>query len=763
MKLKYLQKDILAHQGVETVPFTLGFNDLYGSQDEKSHIWGSSFLNLDNGNSWQTVGTQYPDPDSEDEGEVEDEEWERKHLRYGWGKFTPDCLQVFNSIRWYVFFTCVFSLFQGYLVNGVINAIISTLEKRFELPSSKSGLIVSSNDFIAFFLVLFISFYGGERHKPRLIGLGIITLGIGSFIFSLPHFFTGLYSVSGDADDFENVCYANATSTSCLETNTESNVQNYLYVFMLANALHGAGSTPMFTLGTTYIDNNTKAKNTSFYLGLIYAAASVGVAAGYMLGAQTLSIYTDFDKVNPEDLNLTPIDPRWVGAWWINFLIVGSVMMLITVPVLGFPKRLPGSRKLLEEREEEAYVSAKTEDEDPTQRPGWRDFPRMLAALIMNPTFLFLALATCTEGMIVSGIAAFGAKFFQEKFNLPAPFAGLLMGIVTVPGAGGGMLLGGLLVKKLKLKVRGIIRMDLIVAIIALIFGCLFFIQCPKMQMAGVTSEYITKGDFGDVESNLTGSCNAACHCSSISYEPVCGMDGLVYFSPCHAGCRLNYTWMDGPMGLYGLYLYSKQFYVYSDDEEQYERSSRNYNHFNDVIYRNIQSNERYSHAKRLPGNLSRRLQADLGRRSVAIYRHADDVYHRLTDTNSDFKVKSRTLQLTICVAPKQKTLAIGVQWLFLRLLGTTPGPLILGSIIDSACQVWQEVCGETGSCWVYKKTDMGVKMFIWWCLTKFLSVLFYFCAQYFYKPPVKSFSDDEDEKPSIKPYEFVDAKESVI
>lgn len=54
--------------------------------------------------------------------------------------------------------------------------------------------------------------------------------------------------------------------------------------------------------------------------------------------------------------------------------------------------------------------------------------------------------------------------------------------------------MGGLLVKKLKLKVRGIIRMDLIVAITALIFGCLFFIQCPKMQMAGVTSEYITKG-----------------------------------------------------------------------------------------------------------------------------------------------------------------------------------------------------------------------------------------------------------------------------
>ena len=51
----------------------------------------------------------------------------------------------------------------------------------------------------------------------------------------------------------------------------------------------------------------------------------------------------DYFKTIPlHSLNLSPIDPRWVGAWWINFLIVGCVMMLITVPVLGFPKRLPG-------------------------------------------------------------------------------------------------------------------------------------------------------------------------------------------------------------------------------------------------------------------------------------------------------------------------------------------------------------------------------------------------------------------------------------
>lgn len=36
----------------------------------------------------------------------------------------------------------------------------------------------------------------------------------------------------------------------------------------------------------------------------------------------------------------------------------------------------------------------------------------------------------------------------------------------------------------------------------------------------------------------LTASCNAACGCGPGLYSPVCGSDGLMYYSPCHAGCR---------------------------------------------------------------------------------------------------------------------------------------------------------------------------------------------------------------------------------
>ena len=47
----------------------------------------------------------------------------------------------------------------------------------------------------------------------------------------------------------------------------------------------------------------------------------------------------------------------------------------------------------------------------------------------------------------------------------------------------------------------------------------------------------------------LEHACNVDCGCSSGTFEPVCGIDGTIYFSPCHAGCTNNSQMMEGPMG----------------------------------------------------------------------------------------------------------------------------------------------------------------------------------------------------------------------
>ncbi|KAK3083064.1 hypothetical protein FSP39_012962 [Pinctada imbricata] len=607
----------------------------------------------------QTKNTQKTECSTDPGDEEKTEEWERQNLRYGWGSFTPDCLQVFNTIRWFVFFSCVFSLFQGFIVNGVINAIISTLESRFELPSSRSGLIVSSNDFLAFFLVLLVSYYGGQKHKPKLIGAGIIVLGIGSFIFSLPHFLTDTYNVSE---------------------------------------------------------------------GLIYCAASLGVAAGYMLGGQTLSLFTEFNIMDKEDIGITPLDPRWVGAWWISFLISGTVMLLIALPLLGFPKRLPGSAKLQAERQSEAYQEQGGQNVKDDKVKSWKDFPLMLWALLRNPTFLFLALATCTEGIIVNGVASFGAKFMQEKFNLPAAFAALLMGIVTVPGAGGGMLLGGYLVKRLELKCRGIIRMDIIVG--------------PRQSL-----------------SNLSAACNAGCGCSAAFYKPVCGLDGSMYFTPCHAGCSSEHKWMEGPMGPF-------KMYTNCECVKTSMAIKQNLSMQNDVMTTASQEPEPEVTSSVNNSSNSTMMGPPPGAYQGVCMSDCKLVWVTVpllfVGMLMTFTTVSPTQTATLrCVQESQRSLAIGFQWLFLRLLGTTPGPLMLGAIIDSACVVWQDINGETGSCWIYEKTDMGIKILIWWCIVKGFSVLFYFLAQYFYISPEKEIP--EEEKNPLHPVELLEGKESVL
>ena len=47
-----------------------------------------------------------------------------------------------------------------------------------------------------------------------------------------------------------------------------------------------------------------------------------------------------------------------------------------------------------------------------------------------------------------------------------------------------------------------------------------------------------------------------------------------------------------------------------------------------------------------------------------------------------------------------------------MRLLGTIPGPIIGGKLIDLTCIAWQESCGERGNCRLYDR-DLMSKTFL--------------------------------------------------
>ncbi|KFW72155.1 Solute carrier organic anion transporter family member 4C1, partial [Pygoscelis adeliae] len=89
------------------------------------------------------------------------------------------------------------------------------------------------------------------------------------------------------------------------------------------------------------------------------------------------------------------------------------------------------------------------------------------------------------------------------------------------------------------------------------------------------------------------------------------------------------------------------------------------------------------------------------------------------------------------CVPDKQRSFALGVQSVFLRLLGTIPGPILFGVAIDNSCTLWDiNECKTKGACWVYDNERMAYLLMGISAACKIITIIFVVMAVCLYKPP---------------------------
>ncbi|KAI5634826.1 organic anion transporter polypeptide (OATP) family domain-containing protein [Phthorimaea operculella] len=105
----------------------------------------------------------------------------------------PLFIQQFSSIKVFVFFLSFLVTLQQALSSGYINSVITTIEKRFEIPSSLSGLIASSYEIGNVITVIFVSYLGSRRHIPVWIAVVITTI---EKRFEIPSSLSGLIASS---------------------------------------------------------------------------------------------------------------------------------------------------------------------------------------------------------------------------------------------------------------------------------------------------------------------------------------------------------------------------------------------------------------------------------------------------------------------------------------------------------------------------------------------------------------------------------------
>ncbi|KAM9589676.1 solute carrier organic anion transporter family member 4A1 [Trichechus inunguis] len=604
----------------------------------------------------------------------------------GWWDFTPECLQAFNTPRGVLLFLCLASFLQGMTVNGFINTVITSIERRFDLHSYQSGLVASAYDIAACICLIFASYFGGSGHKPHWLGWGVMLMGLGSFLFALPHFTAGHYKAV--AAEEVATCQGNR-STAC--TDSTSGLSHYHLVFMLGQFLHGAGATPLYTLGVTYLDENIKSSYSPVYIAIFYTAAILGPAAGYLVGGTLLNIYTEVGGRT----ELTTESPLWVGAWWVGFLGAGAAAFLTAIPILGYPRQLPGTQRYVVVR---ASETRQLKDGGPgtTANPDFgktlRDLPLSIWILLKNPTFILLCLAGATEATLITGMSTFGPKFFESQFSLSASEAATLFGYLVVPAGGGGTFLGGFLVNKFKLHGSAIVKFCLLCTLTSFLAFFIFFLHCPNVPMAGVTATY-SGNPLPEGRLQLTAACNAFCDCWPEHYDRVCGSNGVMYYSPCYAGCLAAAT--TDPSGRK----------VYQDCS---------------CISQNFSSG--FGHAT--TGKCASACQT---KPLLLVFIFVVIIFTFL----SSVPALTATLR---CVCDRQRSFALGIQWIVVRTLGAIPGPITFGWVIDKACLLWQDQCGVQGSCFVYQNAAMSRYILITGLLYKVLGSLFFTAACFLYK-----------------------------
>uniref|UniRef100_A0A8C3GAY6 Solute carrier organic anion transporter family member n=1 Tax=Cyclopterus lumpus TaxID=8103 RepID=A0A8C3GAY6_CYCLU len=378
------------------------------------------------------------------------------------------CFQLFLASLASVYFSKAFG-------GAYMKSSITQIERRFDIPSSLIGVIDGSFEMGNLLVIAFVSYFGAKLHRPRLIAIGCVIMAAGCYLIALPHFFQGLYKYETSVSHVTNVnstesilCqyHVHLISPSACEKAAGSSL--WIYVF-LGNMLRGIGETPIMPLGVSYLDDFSREENTPFYL-----VGILGPMFGFMLGSYLAKVYVDIGSVDLDSVTINYKDSRWVGAWWLGFIVTGTVILLSSIPFWFLPKSLP---KQGQEEKQENFLT--DENQDHEEKPVSfqklaKDFIPSLRRLFKNSIFTMMILTYLVSVNGFIGMITFKPKYMEQVFGQSASKAIFLIGILNLPAVALGIITGGLILKRFKLGVIGAARVSITASVGSL---CLLFIQ----------------------------------------------------------------------------------------------------------------------------------------------------------------------------------------------------------------------------------------------------------------------------------------------
>lgn len=366
-------------------------------------------------------------------------------LKCGLGMCTPGWMQVFASKQAFLVTFCVTWVLQGMYYTYFVS-VITTIEKLFQLQSKTTGVIMSATEIGQIGSSLLLTYYGGQGHRPKWIACGMVLFAVASFTCSLPHFIFGQQLMQSRETMFNsitqtpnstmmrpNVCHAaelftfsNASSLDLEECREEAlqeqnaqtqTTKKVLVIFFVSLLGVGMGQTAVYTLGIPYIDDNVASRESPLYFAITIGVRILGPALGFILGSLCTLLYVDLSVEPP----VTPKDPRWVGAWWLGLVCISALLMLASLAMFAFPKRLSTCR-----------VVAPSVKKRERKNPSLRDFPKAIKRLLKNDILMFRTASSVLHILPIAGLYTFLPKYLESQFRQTAHTANMVSGQFTL-------------------------------------------------------------------------------------------------------------------------------------------------------------------------------------------------------------------------------------------------------------------------------------------------------------------------------------------
>ncbi|KAF1747836.1 hypothetical protein GCK72_024302 [Caenorhabditis remanei] len=499
-------------------------------------------------------------------------------------------------------------------------------------------------------------------------------VGIGSILVIIPEYTAGAYSV-GEAR--KDVCVTGGPDKMCAEDSSNSfTAHRELLLLLLSQAFVGIGASPLFTYGITCLDEFDSHKRTGRNLALYMIASTVGPALAFVGCGFMLRVWGDW-RTSPADMGIdSSADPRFIGMWWIGFVVCGFVALFTAFPLVMFPKKLKdtGMRKANDVHRTDASLDKDFSDHK-------YEFFKIILMLLKNKTCMCVILMQTIEAMLMNGYITFIPKLLETLLGFSAGNASLITGGVVVPVGICASYIGGRISKVFENRFKPSMYFVMTFGLLAAGCSSCLLIRCESLNVFEVNVPVKELPKFGATE-----ACSENCHCDAF-FNPVCSEESqLTFLSPCHAGC------IDSPDIKFGAS-----------------------NWTNCGCSKNAIVKKGYCDAS-CQKQIYQFIAMFIGL-SFCIFVGAP-------------VLQSASLRV---VNPKHRDHFTCFGWLWMRILGSIPGAIVFGYIIDVNCMYWQKDC-VSQKCQYYNASNLGWAFFYFTIAVKLAGGALLFLAAYFYQ-----------------------------